>query len=90
MTVEAHITVDGVTLKVADNGPGIPENIRDDVFKLFRRAANEQGEDSSNKEGLAGMGLAIVKRIVERNNGSVKLGSSPDGGAQFDLLMRPA
>jgi signal transduction histidine kinase len=90
VTVEAHITVDGVTLKVADNGPGIPENIRDDVFKLFRRAANEQGEDSSNKEGLAGMGLAIVKRIVERNNGSVKLGSSPDGGAQFDLLMRPA
>ncbi|HWG84625.1 MAG TPA: HAMP domain-containing sensor histidine kinase, partial [Deinococcales bacterium] len=74
-TREAH----WVTLRVSDNGPGIAEAQRTRVFDLFRKL-------DVKSEGT-GVGLAIVKRIVERHGGKVWVEDSPLGGASFAFTL---
>jgi len=66
---------------VADNGIGIPEEYRERVFEVFERLQVRENQDST------GVGLAIVRRIVESCGGSVILQETPGGGATvlFDL-----
>ena len=67
-----------VTLSVADDGPGIPEQMRDRVFERFTRLDDARDRDA----GGTGLGLAIVCDIVTRHGGSVRIeGSAP--GARF-------
>jgi PAS domain S-box-containing protein len=65
---------------VIDNGPGIPSESRDRVFKLFQRLTRQKGG--------TGIGLALVKRIVESHGGAIFLNDRVDGqrGAQFSVL----
>jgi PAS domain S-box-containing protein len=65
---------------VADNGPGVPAESRERIFKLFQRL-------SRDKPG-SGIGLALVKRIVESNGGTIEVADRPDGarGALFSVL----
>lgn len=91
--VEADIAADGtVSIVVSDNGPGIPRGMEEDVFKMFRRLADPRNNAESGHAGdetrSTGMGLAIVKRIVERYNGTVNLRPSADGGAAFELSLK--
>lgn len=60
---------------VADDGPGIPENEREDVF--------EPGY--SENSGGTGFGLAIVQQIVEAHEWDINLTDGPDGGARFEI-----
>ncbi|CAN5810672.1 hypothetical protein BH23PLA1_BH23PLA1_01600 [soil metagenome] len=69
-----------VRLEVADNGLGIPEDRQATIFDLFTRAHDGEGR---------GVGLAIVKRLVEVNGGAVTLRSCPGQGATF-LIDLPA
>lgn len=80
----------GVSIKVSDNGTGIPEDLSDDVFKMFRRIGSVDESDAENTRTGTGMGLAIVKRLVDRYNGTVRLGKSKDGGAEFALTFKDA
>ena len=68
------------TIIVSDNGPGIPPADRLLVFKRFWR--RNQGFD-----GNAGLGLAIVARIVELHGGTVAVSESPLGGAEFTIRI---
>jgi PAS domain S-box-containing protein len=70
-----------VLFSVADNGPGIPAEYRERVFGVFERL---QVHDDQNSTGI---GLAIVRRIVESCGGSVTLQETPGGGTTvlFDL-----
>ncbi|HWG85575.1 MAG TPA: PAS domain-containing sensor histidine kinase [Deinococcales bacterium] len=72
-----------VRLRVSDNGLGIPEDKREDVFALFSRL------DSSSAEGT-GLGLAIVKRLVERRGGQAWVEESSLGGASFVVTLPAA
>ena len=65
-----------IRLSVRDRGIGIPEEAREKVFGIFQRA------HSSTYPGT-GIGLAIVKRAVERMNGSVGFESEVGGGSTF-------
>ncbi|MFZ2407561.1 MAG: PAS domain-containing protein [Methylobacter sp.] len=67
--------------RVADNGIGIPAEYRERVFGVFERL---QVHDDQNSTGI---GLAIVRRIVESCGGSVSMQETPGGGATvlFDL-----
>ncbi|MEV3929266.1 ATP-binding protein [Streptomyces sp. NPDC049944] len=67
---------------VRDNGIGIPSDRQDEVFELFRRLHGE-GE----RGGGAGVGLAIVKRIVERHGGELWLDSEPGRGTAFFFTL---
>jgi signal transduction histidine kinase len=72
--IEAQRTADGVTVRVANTGPGIPPADLPHVWERFYRV-----EKSRDRErGGAGVGLAIVKQLVEAAGGRV--GVSSDGG----------
>ncbi|MDH3508433.1 MAG: ATP-binding protein [Gammaproteobacteria bacterium] len=69
-------------LTVEDDGKGIPEDLRGQVFKAFTRI-----DDSRNREtGGYGLGLAIVARVAELHGGTAAVNSSPSlGGARFSI-----
>lgn len=70
-----------VCVEVADSGPGIPAEIRQEIFR----------EGFSTKAAGRGIGLALVKRLAERAGGQVTVGTAPEGGALFRVLIpRPA
>lgn len=61
---------------IDDDGPGIPEDKREDVFKAFYRL-----EESRNKEtGGVGLGLSIAKDVITSHGGRIELLDSPMGG----------
>ena len=69
-----------VRLAVDDDGPGIPEADRERVFERFTRLQEGRGRDA----GGAGLGLAMVRAIVERHGGTVTIATSERlGGARF-------
>lgn len=68
---------DGVCLWVSDNGPGIPEKIRDRVFEPFVTAS---------KPGGTGLGLAIVKQVIEAHDGAITVRSSSEG-TRFEIRL---
>jgi two-component system OmpR family sensor kinase len=70
-------------IEVRDQGPGIPENLRDKVFERFYRADNSRNRET----GGSGLGLAIVKAIVERHGGTIVANETPGGGATFRVEL---
>lgn len=70
-------------LTIDDDGPGIPEDKRDDVFKAFYRI-----EGSRNKEtGGVGLGLAIAKDVIISHGGSIQLSDSELGGLRVLICL---
>lgn len=65
-----------VALKVVDNGPGIPENIRDKIFYPL----------VSGREGGSGLGLTLVQSFVHQHQGSIEVDSRP-GRTCFTILL---
>jgi len=69
-----------VVLSVRDNGVGIPAEYHDAIFEMFRRVPD-------GDEAGSGMGLAIVKRIVEAHGGQVWVESTPGAGSVFRVRL---
>ena len=74
---------DDVVLRVDDDGPGIALADRDRVLERFVRL----DEARSRQRGGAGLGLAIVRGVVEAHGGTVLVGESDLGGARFDVVL---
>lgn len=70
-----------VEIVVADNGPGLPAGREEALFDKFAR-----GQDESSVAGV-GLGLAIVRAIVEVHRGTVRAENRPQGGAQFTISL---
>lgn len=70
---------DALELSVDDDGPGIPAADRERVFAPFVVGDTSRGKTNAG----VGLGLAIVRRIVERHGGTVHVEPSPLGGARF-------
>jgi signal transduction histidine kinase len=68
---------------VADNGIGIPEEQREEAFELFRRLDTAKHLEATG----SGVGLAVVRRIVERHGGRIWIEDNPTGGCQFHLTI---
>jgi signal transduction histidine kinase len=68
---------------VADNGIGIPPELREDAFELFRRLETAKHLETAG----SGVGLAVVRRIVERHGGKVWIEDNPAGGCRFRLTI---
>lgn len=72
----------GVVFTVDDTGPGVPEVEREKIWRRLYRS-----DHSRSQRGL-GLGLSIVKALVEAHGGSVAVGSGPDGkGARFTVTL---
>jgi signal transduction histidine kinase len=80
--VEIDVAENG-TVRVLDDGPGIPENEREVIFRRFWRR-------DRRRPGSAGLGLSIVSRIVEAHAGSITVENRTEGGAAFALHFAPA
>ena len=75
------MVTDPATIRVVDSGPGIPVADRDRVFERFWRA------DTASDTG-AGLGLSIVRQIVETHGGSCTVGADSGGGAVFTINLQ--
>ncbi len=71
--------MDGVAIHIADNGPGVPEEIAAHVFEPFFTTKPE-GEGT-------GLGLSICQGIVKEHGGHISLEPRPDGGAEFTVQL---
>jgi signal transduction histidine kinase len=65
-------------LQVADDGPGVPVELRQTIFERYRRGARSAG---------TGLGLAIVGEIAQLHGGTVAAGDAPEGGALFTVEL---
>ena len=78
------VSASGTTIRVRDNGIGIPERHQESVFTLFKRL---HARDAYG--GGTGMGLTIVKKAMERLGGTVSVESAPGEGTVFVLGFAP-
>jgi signal transduction histidine kinase len=68
-----------VVIAVEDEGPGVPPELKDDLFKPFV---------SSKGEGGMGMGLYMAKLIVDSHQGEIAVLDRPQGGARFEVRLQ--
>jgi signal transduction histidine kinase len=70
-------------LCVDDDGPGVAEADRQRIFERFVRLDGARARDA----GGSGLGLAIVREIVAAHGGTISVGTSPLGGARFEVVL---
>ncbi len=78
--VGIDVLSDNLLIAVADRGQGIPESEREDIFGYFTRLAREDTDQYG-----AGLGLSVVKSIVEGHGGQISIDERPGGAASFGL-----
>jgi two-component system, OmpR family, osmolarity sensor histidine kinase EnvZ len=74
--VDARVHGDSIEVTVDDDGPGIPANRREDVFRPFFRIDSSRNQST----GGAGLGLTIARDVVRSHGGDIELSDSPAGG----------
>jgi PAS domain S-box-containing protein len=70
-------------LSVSDDGPGVPADLRGEVFERYRQS----GEGERGLHGGSGLGLAIVKEFAELHGGSASVEQGAEGGALFQVRL---
>ncbi len=78
VTITAIKTADDVILIVSDNGPGIPEKVRERLFQPF---------SASNTPGGTGLGLAIARELAQLHGGDVRLANTGPEGTAFEVRL---
>ncbi len=76
-------TPTGVELMIDDDGPGIPEALREAVFRPFFRLESSRNQAT----GGIGLGLTIARDIMLSHGGELKLETSPQGGLRARLIL---
>jgi two-component system nitrogen regulation sensor histidine kinase GlnL len=66
-----------VEVRLTDNGPGIPDAMREEIFNPFV---------TTKKTGV-GMGLSVVSKIIDGHRGSIHVENRPGGGAVFTIFF---
>ncbi len=81
--INIYLNADGCNIEINDNGPGIPKESFEDVFKPFFTL-----DPSRNKlKGESGLGLTITRDIIRSHGGEIKLGKSQLGGLKLSVLL---
>ncbi len=81
--VWATVTIENTeaVVRVADNGPGIPEGMQERIFDRFVRA------DAAARPEGTGLGLAIARSVVQAHQGRIWAGNNGSGGATFTIRL---
>jgi two-component system osmolarity sensor histidine kinase EnvZ len=83
ISITGHRDHRWLTITVDDDGPGIPQAMREEVFKPFLRLDDARNQD----EGGTGLGLAIARDIARSHGGDIMLGDSPLGGLRATVRI---
>jgi signal transduction histidine kinase len=78
VTIDGDRTDTGVVIRVADDGPGIPERDLARVFERFYKSPDSQG---------SGLGLSIAKSLVEAHGGTISAANRSGGGAVVSIVL---
>ncbi|MCX6582330.1 MAG: HAMP domain-containing sensor histidine kinase [Candidatus Aminicenantes bacterium] len=78
-----NIKDNAITIAVADTGIGIPQDEQEKVFKIFERGRNAR----RNINGSLGLGLSLVKQIIEDHDGEIKLTSTVGVGTIIYITL---
>ena len=81
VTVSAETLNGRAVVKVSDSGPGVPASERDAIWRRLYRS------DSSRSQRGYGLGLSLVKAIVEAHKGTAEVAEGPSGGALFTISI---
>jgi two-component system OmpR family sensor kinase len=79
--IAATRTLDGVAFHVTDEGPGIGADEREQLFEPFFRGHSPHGAGT-------GLGLFIVRSIIEAHNGRIVVETAPGSGTTFTFVLR--
>ncbi len=84
-TVRAAVVAAGseVQVRIADDGPGFPDNEADRLFELFFRSAG-----TARAAAGAGIGLFVCARLIRAMGGRIWAANRPEGGAEFGFALR--
>jgi signal transduction histidine kinase len=82
VTLTLQVQGSHAEIRVCDQGPGVPADLRERIFEPFFRLPG-----ASEREGGVGLGLALVRSIAQRHGGTVHCEQGPDGGACFVLRL---
>ncbi len=82
--------VPAVQIVIHDNGPGIPEDVQQALFRPFRTFNTPANPGTPQQSGNVGLGLAICKRLLERSGGNIALESAPKQGTTFTVSLPAA
>jgi two-component system osmolarity sensor histidine kinase EnvZ len=83
VSVRAGHRGDAIEITVDDDGPGIPEDKRDEVFKPFYRLDGSRNPGT----GGVGLGLTIARDVLRGHGGDIHLSASPNGGLRARLRV---
>ena len=77
--IDVSIQVDDLaaTIAIADNGPGIPAEVREKIFEPF----------FTTKHRGTGLGLPTARRVVERHRGTIDVECPPGGGTVVTVIL---
>lgn len=87
--VSGQLPSDVVSIRISDDGQGIPHEIRDRVFDRFVRGDPSRARQDGAKGGSSGLGLAIAAGLVDLMHGSISM-SSTEAGTTFELRLPAA
>ena len=73
-----------LTITIDDDGPGIPTEERENVFKPFYKINKSRGDSKSS----VGLGLSITADIIRSHGGNIILETSPQNGLRTKLFLR--
>ncbi len=85
-TIELRLRAEGAdaVVEVADDGPGVPAQLREQIFERFVRG---EGPADTAVGGGSGLGLAIVAAVTKSHGGDAEVGESELGGALFRIRL---
>ena len=77
VAVDASVSGNRLNIAVTDKGPGVPEGLKNKIFEPF----------FTTKNNGTGLGLAVVKSVVNAHNGTLSVFNTPEGGACFSVTL---
>lgn len=86
ITLEKQTKGNSVVLKIADEGSGVPDEEKEKIFERFYRIGNEEVRKTKG----TGIGLYLVKLLVESHDGTVKVSNNDPSGALFSVTIPAA
>ncbi|MBQ4436208.1 MAG: histidine kinase, partial [Clostridia bacterium] len=81
--IDTESTKENVQVRVADEGPGIPDDQKEHIFELFYTGGNPTGD---SRRGL-GLGLALCQSIMKAHHGAIAARDNLPQGTVFELTF---